>query len=235
MACPDCGKEVSRRAVMCPHCGCPGAAIQEAAQAADEAARPKHLTDAVTEGRKGQAVAILQQDQRYVVMDSFLLAGAASLALTSLDTGDTIAYGEPELASEVPLLRFKVTGQAALSYLSLRPEKAPPGSASFLDAKDQACPADKAVVRLNGEGELVAIRVEGEMASISAGTTWLPVKPAELRTQLSLLTKARELSQGGKLPAETLAELKSVKWISPCLEGKAAAMIQSQEKETKKP
>lgn len=30
--CPDCGTEVSRWAVMCPKCGCPGEAIAESAR-----------------------------------------------------------------------------------------------------------------------------------------------------------------------------------------------------------
>ena len=41
MPCPDCEAKVSRRALMCPSCGCRGEAIEEAARALAEAEKPK--------------------------------------------------------------------------------------------------------------------------------------------------------------------------------------------------
>ena len=41
MPCPDCEAKVSRRALMCPACGCRGESIEEAARALAEAEKPK--------------------------------------------------------------------------------------------------------------------------------------------------------------------------------------------------
>ena len=38
ISCPDCGKTVSTRAALCPHCGCGAAAIKQAADAGENAA-----------------------------------------------------------------------------------------------------------------------------------------------------------------------------------------------------
>ena len=46
--CPDCSGKVSKRAVMCPHCGCPGEAIWKAVRIAEEAARPKSVVSVIT-------------------------------------------------------------------------------------------------------------------------------------------------------------------------------------------
>lgn len=225
--CPDCGKEVSRRAVMCPNCGCPGIAIQEAVLAAEEAARPKHLTSVATEVRKGQAVAVQKDDQRYLLMDPFLLAGGSTLNITLFGTNEVIAYGEPELARDEPLLRFKVMGQPRLSYLALRAAKQSDGPATFLNAEDQLTSPSQGIVWLDGAGALAAIRADGQLRSINADSIWLPVKPAELRLQIDLLARGKVLSDQGKLPEDLWAELKSTKWLTPCLEKRATVLTYS--------
>ena len=60
--CPDCTGAVSKRAVMCPHCGCPGDVIVAAVQKAKLAAEPKSIVRVVADKAKGSGVAVKDGD-----------------------------------------------------------------------------------------------------------------------------------------------------------------------------
>ena len=109
--CPDCEKEVSKRAVMCPHCGCPGDAIHSAVAYAEELARPKAVVSVISETASGVGVAIEADGLHYVVFDAFLLAGSSILELHDVVNDKNVAYTEVQLALNTGLMRLRVDSE----------------------------------------------------------------------------------------------------------------------------
>ena len=109
--CPDCEEQVSPRAIMCPHCGCPGQAIAEAAAQLNEDSperKPGPILRLDTGAKDGFAVAVTIGENRYLIMDAGLLWDAESLTITPMATNNSpIAYRDLQLALDVPLARFR--------------------------------------------------------------------------------------------------------------------------------
>lgn len=228
--CPDCGKQISRRAVSCPGCGCPRVAIQEAVRADDEAKRPKHIVSAIADGRKGIAVLVTHEDIRYLIIDAFLLAGRSSLNFSELGTDNSIGYSEPELMSDSPLLRFKVIGQPHATALELSSASGPEDPSGFLSSEDLQFKTDatsQMVAALGNRGELLAVRVGLSWMPVRAGMKWAAVKPADLRAQLDLITRSQESFEKGKLSDQETASLRETKWLTPYLESRSAKLLQT--------
>ena len=233
--CPDCGENVSRRAVSCPDCGCPGGAIQEAVRSAEEKKRPKRLVEVSTDANKGRAVAVRQNGDYYFVMDLFLMGTSPSLSITELGTANQIGYSDPELASDAPLLRLKTTQQAGIDFLAISSSPSGTAAVAFLTSSDQALTKD-----VNPEATVVALDQTGAVAAMRAARTWfslqqpsvrwIPVKPADLRYQMDLLTRARKASDSGPIAPAVTAELAKTEWLTPYLKQQSSELLHLQEK-----
>ncbi|MEO5715002.1 MAG: hypothetical protein ABIT37_16105 [Luteolibacter sp.] len=232
--CPDCSKEVSRRAISCPSCGCPGAAIQEAVRADDEQKRPKRLASITADGRKGVAVFVRQDGINYLIFDAFRLAATSSLSITELGTEKAIGYSEPELMDDSPLLRFKVLGQPHATPVELSSMPVTGDHSGFLDCNDRQFATDEATVQmvaaLGSQGELAAVRATAAWVPVRVGMKWTVVKPADLRSQLDLLSRARKSFEKGGLSDSEIASLREAKWLTPYLASQSAELLQTKQK-----
>ncbi len=112
MNCPDCGKMVSRRALMCPACGCKGTVIEQAAAALAKKPKPKEpdrFLWADFGNRREIARPVIMDGRRYAVIDFEKVVGLQTLILTFASTNAPVAYEKPQLARAVPLLRFPIS------------------------------------------------------------------------------------------------------------------------------
>jgi hypothetical protein len=110
--CPDCEQQVSPRAVLCPHCGCPGKAIHEAVAAREAAKRPPPVYPVASfkaGSSEGAAVAYTDGENHYLLIDALPLMGVSSLEITPLNTNAPIPYLSMQVTADAPLVRFKTT------------------------------------------------------------------------------------------------------------------------------
>lgn len=111
MACPDCGRQVSRRALMCPACGCKGAVIEAVAKELALKPKPKE-PDRFLRANFGDRIEVakpvMMDGQRYAVLDFKKVVGLNTLTFMFASTNTTVAYGKPQLAKAVPVLRFPI-------------------------------------------------------------------------------------------------------------------------------
>ena len=110
VACPDCGREVSARAVWCPGCGCPGEAIAEAARAKAEAEAPKPPA-AVLEGVSDRGCFALWPvsvaGKAYLLADLAEVEGVRTLLVSNAVHQVAVDYRAPKVAGEAPWVLFE--------------------------------------------------------------------------------------------------------------------------------
>lgn len=112
MPCPDCGYEVSKRALMCPKCGCKGDIIESAAKKLDLKDKPKPLdpwVDADLGEDSFRALPVRMDDENFVVIPLEKTFNLETLTFSYVSTNLTISYGIPEVAVDAPLVRFPVS------------------------------------------------------------------------------------------------------------------------------
>ncbi len=248
MPCPDCGEQVSERAVMCPHCGCPGEAIVSAAAAARTEEEAEQLppppfarvkSDSMGEG---YAVGVAEQGKQYVVMWFWLLANAESLQIQAAD-GTDVDYRNLEIARNVPLARFQ-TSSTNLTYLIptrtfdrateepiwIVPSEEDELGFIAVHGSSNKCPADP-VARVNTSTNLVGVvytvsDMEGMSAQYPPSTEWLPVKPGELRRQTRLLHEADGERRAGALSEAMRKQLQETEWLNPVMRDSAKTVLE---------
>lgn len=227
--CPDCDQKVSRRAVSCPSCGCPGDAIHQAVRNDEEKKRPKRLASVTTDRRSGVAVLIRLGDSRYVIMDCSLLASTNSLVIKELGTDNPINYSEPELANDAPLLRFKITGEPRAEFLSLAAQPTDKPPSKILKATDEIIEASHsppdAAVAINETDAISSVMADGNWVHVHSAMAWTAVEPAELRTQINLLFQTKESTRKGALSEKVTAELAGMKWLTPYLKNQSTTLL----------
>lgn len=111
MTCPDCGGRVSKRALMCPSCGCKGEVIEMAAK--EEAAKPKpKVPDKIVRANFGSsacdALPVVMDNKRYIVLPLEKVFDIETLEFGFVSTNQTIGYDVPEVAVNQPLIRFPI-------------------------------------------------------------------------------------------------------------------------------
>jgi hypothetical protein len=246
--CPDCGKQVSERAVMCPGCGCPGDAIRTAAQSnqTTQAELPSFshsLVRITSDQAAGVGVCIEANSQIYVLTTQSLLAGAQSLNLTRVLDGQSIPYTSIELANDSSLVRLSVNS-TNLHPLAIR-------------AADNA---DLALVHV-ATNNSVALRQTGSVNTrLPVGTplldattnvimivgandgkhadnvasvpSWVPVQPLAYRTQTTLLRLAANQTAD---PATVLKQLQETKWLTAFLAKQASDLIKELQQQRSNP
>lgn len=112
MPCPDCAKMVSKRALMCPHCGCDGKVIKAAVKELAVKAKPKEPDRMVLAdfGRtKYEALPVKMDGGLYVVMPLEKVLEVETLVFSFVSTNITISYSVPEVALDQPMIRFPIT------------------------------------------------------------------------------------------------------------------------------
>ncbi len=110
--CPDCGREVSKRALMCPNCGCKGEVIAEEAARLAKAAKPPPPDDAILADfgdRKERATPVMFGEKPYAVMPLEKLVGLKTMTFSFVSTNTPIGYASIEVARAMPVVRFGIT------------------------------------------------------------------------------------------------------------------------------
>ena len=111
MPCPDCGHEVSKRALMCPNCGLKGEIIAAEAARLAKAGEPPPPDDAILADfgdRKERAVPVMFGEKPYAVLPLEMLVGLKTMTLSFVSTNAPIGYASIEVASAMPLVRFGI-------------------------------------------------------------------------------------------------------------------------------
>lgn len=109
--CPDCSRQVSKRALMCPGCGCKGSVIEKAAKTLQSKPKPKPLDRWVKAdfGKTAvRALPVQMDDGAFVVLPLENTFGLETLVFSYATTNTTIAYGVPEVALNRPIVRFPI-------------------------------------------------------------------------------------------------------------------------------
>jgi hypothetical protein len=234
IACPDCGHEVSRRAISCPKCGCPGTAIAAAVHVERVANRPLPVVQVRSDLSEGLGVVVADDGSTFVIFSADLLAGASSLELSTLTKKKAVPYTQLEIAAELPLARL-ATSSGSLRALSLGTGPASSGTRLLLDT-GLPCPLLEGqklpfVAVLDREDKVLAL-VTGVPGTptraahdVNDATKWLPVQPAEYRAQTALLRSFASHDSAHPLAAADRERLKSTQWLSPYLKKNADALL----------
>ena len=221
IACPDCEEQVSRRAVMCPACGCPGEAVAVEAKRIQDARKPKSVVNVEAPTGGGSAVAVKFNHQKYVLTTLAACGSAASLSLETV-TGESIAYRNIEVAVDAPLVRFAVISDAIIFLAASESGK----SVAYLDESGAATENEsQAIAALNAEGKLSAIKESGVFHAVSSDMRWNRVQPAAFRSQMALLSDIRAQAHSRSISVATLNAVKATKWISPSVKTEAERII----------
>lgn len=238
IACPDCQQDVSRRALACPHCGCPGEAIAAAvreARAAEVAARPRPIVQITTDAGTGHGVIVAEGDAAHVLFDAALLTGAQSLSLTTISKAEPVSYSRLEVATDGPLARLTIPADA-VARLPLAATSVGP-AASGLSVTGliipQTTPIDASaapfVAHLDAHGAVIALAPSSKgdaFIPVSRATRWTTVAPADYRAQIALLRRLRQNPVAAVSSADREA-LRSTAWLTPFLQQSADALLRS--------
>jgi hypothetical protein len=203
IACPDCGASVSKRAVSCPHCGCPGDAIAEEALrlTAEDKLSPYVMIKAPNAGGKG--LAIQMEDQTFVITAFSVLGNLESLSLLTVK-GENVSYTGIELSATEAWVRLPVRFE---DLLYVKPD---PQATTLL------------TWQADGSPRLSAEVTEENATVVWTPLEWIPVKPSVLRQQIQLIQRAREEQKGGKLSVETIDAINKMQWTTPWLKNLTA-------------
>ena len=221
IACPDCGEQVSRRALMCPDCGCPGEAVAEEVNRIEDARKAKAVVNLEAPAGGGPAVAVEFNRQKYVLTTLAACGSAASLSLETV-TGEGVPYHTIEVAVNAPLVRFTVISDAIIFLAGSESGK----SVAYLDEFGAATENEsQAIVALNAEGKLSAIKGSEVFHAVSPDMRWNRVQPMVFRSQMALLSDLRAQARNRSINASTLKAVKSAKWISQSVKTEAERII----------
>lgn len=159
--CPDCGGDVSRRALMCPNCGLKGEVIAEAAKAMPEVAAGDVL-DVECGTCAAYALPIRMSDGKFAVLPLDPVLGAAKLKVSK--QGREVGWLVPELAVDAPIVRLRIA-ETNLVYWSI-------GGEFAFDGK-------VAKSRANEVGAVVSPSISTNAFAIS-GREWQVLQPKQM-------------------------------------------------------
>ncbi len=251
--CPDCGREISERAVMCPYCGCPGYAIAEAAKqkhAAERARKPHPVIKIKTDNASGFAVPVKDNGKTFLLLNYDLLDGLTSLSFSLLTTNTSVKYLTIEPADNFPLARLATPAATNILFVSL------PGNISTqsmptawltTDAENNCLYTGKIeiagnqllnvpeniklIAAIDSSTNLIGLVTEQNnnliLQRIPKDINWIQIKPMEYRRQTQLLMKAEK---SNKLSKELKKELENTKWLTTTLQKRCNLMINSQKR-----
>lgn len=105
ISCPDCGRDVSRRALMCPNCGLKGDVIAELAKTIPQPLIGDVL-DIDCDGKKSSALPVEMDGRKFAVLPLEKVLGASQLQLWH--KGVPVVWSVPELAEDAPIVRLQI-------------------------------------------------------------------------------------------------------------------------------
>ena len=161
MPCPDCGRDVSRRALMCPNCGLKGEVIAEAAKAIPVVAAGDVL-DIDCGTCAAHALPVEMSDGKFAVLPLGPVLGAAKLKVSN--KGREVGWMVPELAIDAPIVRLRIA-ETNLVYWSV-------GGEFIFDGQ-------VAKVRGNEVGAVVSPSISTNAFDIS-GREWQVLQPKQM-------------------------------------------------------
>lgn len=106
VACPDCGREVSPRALMCPGCGCRGEVIEQVARAELALAQTGSVLRLSFGAKSAKAFPVETEGRRFVVATLDAAIGGDRIEL--FDGTRNVRWRMVELAVAAPLIRLQV-------------------------------------------------------------------------------------------------------------------------------
>ena len=175
VVCPDCGNNVSRRAVMCPKCGCAGDAIQaEGGNVATPAVTGSVLR--VEFGNKvGAALPVRMDGRMFAVM---ALDGVLGMDRCLLFDGERrVEWTVPEVAVAAPIARFQIA-DTNLTYWSV-------GGAMMYDG------GRTVLARTNLIAGVVSELPSGRADYRLDGCEWQVLQPREMNRHGKMLLRIR--------------------------------------------
>ena len=175
VSCPDCGNEVSRRAVMCPKCGCAGDVIRaEGGNVAAPAVTGSVLR--VEFGNKvGAALPVRMDGRMFAVMG---LDGVLGMDRCLLFDGERrVEWTVPEVAVAAPIARFRIA-DTNLTYWSV-------GGAMMYDGGQMV------LARTNLVAGIVSELPSGRADYRLDGCEWQVLQPREMNRHGKMLLRIR--------------------------------------------
>ena len=103
--CPDCEQMVSRRAFMCPNCGCKGDVIAEVAKTIPEP-MCGDILDADCDGMRSHALPLILNGRRFAVLPLDPVLGVSRLVVSH--KGLPVEWSVSELAIDAPIVRLQI-------------------------------------------------------------------------------------------------------------------------------
>jgi hypothetical protein len=220
--CPDCGKDVSRRAVHCPACGCPGEVIAAEASRIEDARVLKPVVAITASNGGGFGVAVDDGGKRVIAfLDS---VGTGELLSLKSVTDQEVPYSAIEVAETLPLVRLAVQGEAT-SYLPLSSSGE---TAGYLDASGhRAVSVNSASATLDASNSVSALVEQKTGVVVPVGPTirWISMRPADFREQASLISRARQEASAGGLKPETRDRLAKTPWSSQYFKNQSEQLL----------
>lgn len=104
--CPDCGREVSPRALMCPGCGCRGEVIEQVARAEQDLAQTGCVLRLSFGAKSAKAYPVEMEGRRFVVAAFDAAIGGDRIEL--FDGTKNVPWRTAELAVAAPLIRLQI-------------------------------------------------------------------------------------------------------------------------------
>ena len=244
--CPDCDQPVSPRAIMCPHCGCPGDAIAEyvAATEVEKAAPPVYpVAELKADSADGWAVGYTDGAGNFLVMDAHLLAAATTLAISPITTNAPVAYQQMQIGTKTPLVRFR-TPSTNISFLVVaRSLNTAEDKMLHLHADGRTTPADagsapdRGVVGVtDSRTNLVGIarHVDGKTSILllpEGREEWKDITPGDFRDQTRLLTvAARAIAEGTTVPREIMEQMGKTDWATTYFKQESNRILRKKKK-----
>jgi hypothetical protein len=220
--CPDCGKDVSRRAVHCPACGCPGEAIAAEANRIEDARVLKPVV-AITASNGGGVGVAVDAGGKHVIAFLDSVGTGELLSLKSL-ADQEVPYSAIEVAENLPLVRLAVQGDA-ISYLPLSPTGERTG---FLDATGHRTAGVSSASATLDASSFVSALVEqktGVVVPVGPTIRWISMRPADFREQASLIARAKQEVNAGGLKPETRDRLAKTSWYSQYFKNQSEQLL----------
>lgn len=242
--CPDCEQQVSPRALLCPHCGCPGQAIKDAVAEREAANRPPPIYPvAVFKAgvQEGVAVAYTDGETRYLLLNAYPLMGAASLEITPVATNTSIPYHTMQVAADAPLVRFQTTATNLVFLRRARLRAGRVDDPAWLHSDGRTAPRKASegppasvAALVDAQTNLVAViahAFDGSPIHVPLSMTWVDIAPGQFRNQTASLLAAHQAVVQKELTPEMIEQMKKTKWATPFFERTAEKIIKLSEQE----
>ena len=220
--CPDCAKDVSRRAVHCPACGCPGEAITAEANRIEDARVLKPVVVITASNGGGYGIAV-DGGGKHILAFLDSVGTGEQLSLKSV-TDQNVPYTAIEVAENLPLVRLAVQSDA-ISYLPLSPTGERTG---FLDSTGHRTAGVSSASATLDASSFVSALVEqktGVVVPVGPTIRWISMRPADFREQASLIARARQESSAGGLKPETRDRLAKTSWSSQYFKNQSEQLL----------